>query len=199
MTRRPWPDLPDAIFIACHDKPREDSMASRRELIKAIGAAAVALPTITDATVLAQGTNSPPIDAAAATGGRFSQAATEAFLAQFETAWRPLDPQLRFVLRLIYARLQGLPPPAQLPPAELRRINGSLSFFFNAGRRRCRMSRRRRSTCRAAAPRYGSTIPARPPPHPPWFSSTGAAGSWAVSTSMTASRARLRNAPACAA
>jgi acetyl esterase len=108
-------------------------MVSRRELIKAIGAGVAALPTITDATALAQGTVSPPTDAPASGVGSASQAATQAFLAQFETAWRPLDPQLRFVLRLIYARLQGLPPPAQLPPAELRRINASLSFYFNAG------------------------------------------------------------------
>ena len=97
-------------------------MASRREVIKAIGASAAALPTIGDATALAQGTVSSPTDAA-----------TAAFLAQFAAAWRPLDPQLRFVLRLIYARLQGLPPPSQLSPAELRRINASLSFYFNAG------------------------------------------------------------------
>jgi acetyl esterase len=83
---------------------------------------------------LAQGTVSPPIDAAVAAVDRpVSQTDTEAFLAQFEVAWRPLDPQLRFVLRLIYARLQGLPPPAMLSPAELRRINAGLSFFFNAG------------------------------------------------------------------
>jgi acetyl esterase len=110
-------------------------MASRRELIKAIGAGAAALPTISDAAALAQGTISPPIDAAVAGVDRpvVSQTDTEAFLAQFEAAWRPLDPQLRFVLRLIYARLQGLPPPAMLSPAELRRINAGLSFFFNAG------------------------------------------------------------------
>jgi acetyl esterase len=109
-------------------------MASRRELIKAIGAGAAALPTISDAAALAQGTVSPPIDAAAAAVDRpVGQTDTEAFLAQFEAAWHPLDPQLRFVLRLIYARLQGLPPPAMLSPAELRRINGGLSFFFNAG------------------------------------------------------------------
>jgi acetyl esterase len=63
---------------------------------------------------------------------RFSPA-TEAFLAQFAAAWRPLDSQLCAVLRTIYARLQGLPPPAEIPPAELRRINTSLSFFLNAG------------------------------------------------------------------
>jgi acetyl esterase len=99
-----------------------------------MGVGAAALPTAGDATVLAQGSARSPADAAAASGeptpGRPD---TEAFLAQFETAWRPLDPQLRFVLRLIYARLQGLPPPAQLSPAELRRINNGLSFYFNAG------------------------------------------------------------------
>src|SRR6202034_4345158 len=83
----------DAIFVACRDN-RGNPMASRRELIKAIGAGVAALPTIGGAATLAQGTVSSPADAA-----------TEAFLAQFETAWCPLDPQLRFVLRLIYARL----------------------------------------------------------------------------------------------
>jgi acetyl esterase len=57
---------------------------------------------------------------------------TEAWLAQFEPAWRPLDPQLRFVLRLIYGQLKGLPPPAELSPAQLRTINASLSFYLNA-------------------------------------------------------------------
>ena len=104
------------------------------ELIKAIGAGAAALPTITDATALAQETVSPPIDAATAIGaGSAGQAKTQAFLAQFETAWRPLDPQLRFVLGLIYAGLQEVPPPDQLSPTELRRINDGVSFYFNAG------------------------------------------------------------------
>jgi acetyl esterase len=58
---------------------------------------------------------------------------TKAFLAQFEPAWRPLDPQLRGVLRTLYARLMGLPPPSLLAPAELRRLNGELSFYWNAG------------------------------------------------------------------
>ena len=108
--------------------------ASRRELIKAMGAGAAALPTVADATVIAQGTAGSPTSAPAASGGQSPGGAdTQAFLAQFEAAWRPLDPQLRFVLRLIYARLQGLPPPAQLSPAELRRINSSLAFYFNAG------------------------------------------------------------------
>jgi acetyl esterase len=58
---------------------------------------------------------------------------TEAFLKLFEESWRLLDPQVRLVLRLIYGGLRGLPPPAQLPVAELRRINASLSFYLNAG------------------------------------------------------------------
>jgi acetyl esterase len=60
-------------------------------------------------------------------------AETESFLKLFENAWRPLDPQVRLVLRLIYGGLRGLPPPSQLSVAELRRINAGLSFYFNAG------------------------------------------------------------------
>jgi acetyl esterase len=59
--------------------------------------------------------------------------ATDAFLAQFDEAWRPLNPQVRAVLRLIYAKLEGTPPPAQLSPAELRKINAELSFYLGAG------------------------------------------------------------------
>jgi len=59
--------------------------------------------------------------------------ATDAFLAQFDAAWRPLNPQVRAVLRLIYAKLEGTPPPAQLSPAELRKINAELSFYLGAG------------------------------------------------------------------
>ena len=105
---------------------------SRRELIQALGVGAAALP-IGDATLSAQSAGPMPTDASASGDRTPSQSETEKFLAQFETAWRPLDPQLRFVLRLIYARLQGLPPPAQLSPTELRRINTSLSFYLNAG------------------------------------------------------------------
>ncbi len=61
------------------------------------------------------------------------QPEVERWLELFEPAWRPLDPQLRAVLRRIYASLMGLPPPAQLSPAELRRINAGLSFYFGAG------------------------------------------------------------------
>jgi acetyl esterase len=100
---------------------------SRRDLIKAIGAGAAAFPGAEDVTdVLAQGSST-------GTAPATEPSKAEAFLAQFETAWRPLDPQLRAVLRSIYARLQGLPPPAELSPAQLRRINASLSFYFNAG------------------------------------------------------------------
>jgi acetyl esterase len=107
-------------------------MASRRDLIKAIGVGVAAWPTIPEGTALAQGIAAPPLNDAPVSGDRPSPAA-EAFVAMFETAWRPLDPQLRFVLRLIYARLVGLPPPDKLSPAELRTINASLAFFFNAG------------------------------------------------------------------
>src|SRR3981081_1269542 len=58
--------LLNAIYIA--SQPGEHPMVSRRELIKAIGAGVAALPTITDATALAQGTVSPPTDAAPASG-----------------------------------------------------------------------------------------------------------------------------------
>lgn len=99
--------------------------ASRRDLIKAIGAGAAALPAVEDAVAA---------DAGTAPGEHTAeQSKTEAFLAQFETAWRPLDPQLRAILRVIYARLMGLPPPSELAPADLRRINGELSFYWNAG------------------------------------------------------------------
>jgi acetyl esterase len=96
--------------------------ASRRDLNKLLVAGVAALPASGDPTsVLAQGT------------GASRQAETETWLAQFESAWRPLDPQLRAVLCTIYARLMGLPPPSELSPAELRRINGELSFYWNAG------------------------------------------------------------------
>jgi acetyl esterase/lipase len=62
-----------------------------------------------------------------------AESESEAFLALFETAWRPLDPQLRAVMRSIYGKLRGVPPPAELSVEELRRINASLSFYFNAG------------------------------------------------------------------
>jgi acetyl esterase len=104
--------------------------ASRRELIQAITVGAAALPAVGEAAVLAQNAGPLPIDLFSGDGDRRK---TEAFLAQFEPAWHRLDPQLRFVLRLIYARLQDVPPPVQLSPTELRRINGSLSFYFNAG------------------------------------------------------------------
>lgn len=107
--------------------------ASRRTLIKALSAGMAALPNMgTDAMAQDGGAGS---HSAALVGGdcsRFSPE-TEAFLAQFAAAWSRLDPQLCAVLRTIYARLQGLPPPAVIPAPELRRINTSLSFFLNAG------------------------------------------------------------------
>src|SRR5438552_8471170 len=88
------------------DHRSESQMTSRREVIKAIGAGAAALPAVAEATdALAQGAV-PSLASSAAATGDFSQAlsASDPFVAQFEQAWRPLDPQLRAVLRLIYAR-----------------------------------------------------------------------------------------------
>jgi hypothetical protein len=87
-------------------------MTSRREVVQAIGVGAAALPVLADAV----SANPPPAQIETSVGGPDRSAATEAFLAQFETAWRPLDPQLPFVLRLIYARPQGLPPPVSRHP-----------------------------------------------------------------------------------
>jgi hypothetical protein len=87
---------------------------SRRDFIKTIGASAVVLEGTAGA--LAQ-----------------SSCPTDAFLAQYEPAWRPLDRQLREVLRQIYGRLKDLTPPTKLSPAELRTINGQLSFYWGAG------------------------------------------------------------------
>src|SRR6186997_1205326 len=82
---------------------------SRRELIKGIAMVAQILLPI-EANAVDQ--NSAPIP---------ENAETESFLKLFEEAWRPLNPQVRLVLRLIYGGLRGLPPPSQLSVAELRR------------------------------------------------------------------------------
>jgi acetyl esterase len=93
---------------------------SRRALIK--GLATTTFSGIGNTPVVAQSSGPMP-----------EEAETEAFLKLFEDAWRPLDPQVRLVLRLIYGGLKGLPPPAQLSVAELRQINTRLSFYLNAG------------------------------------------------------------------
>lgn len=104
--------------------------ASRRDLIRAMSAGAASLSTRGDTTnALAQDAPSPCPNAEHAP----EQSETQPWLDQFEPAWRPLDPQLRAVLRMIYARLKGLPPPAQLAASELKWINAGLSFFFSAG------------------------------------------------------------------
>src|SRR5262245_2551298 len=95
---------------------------SRRALIKGL---AMIAPTL-----LPIGTR---FSAAQSSGPMPGDADTEAFLKLFEEAWRPLDPQVRLVVRLICGGLRGLPPPAQLSVAELRRINAGLSFYLNAG------------------------------------------------------------------
>jgi acetyl esterase len=95
---------------------------SRREVIRGLTMVAPTLLPIGTMPAATQSSGPMPEDAD-----------TESFLKLFEDAWRPLDPQVRLVLRLIYGGLRGLPPPSQLSVAELRRINADLSFYFNAG------------------------------------------------------------------
>lgn len=110
-------------------------LASRRALLRAFGAGITVLPTISaagDAVAPGAGGGSSPFSPHARVYCEFSEQA-KPFLNLFESSWQPLDPQLRAVMRMIYAQLQGLGPPAELPVAELRRINTSLSFYLNAG------------------------------------------------------------------
>src|SRR4029450_3101488 len=55
------------------------------------------------------------------------------YLARFETAWRPLDPQQAAVLAMIYRRYRGTRPVHQLSPAEARALDQDFSFFISAG------------------------------------------------------------------
>lgn len=97
---------------------------SRREVVAALGAGAALMP----AGAIAQIASPPPpaLDAAKA-------AATEAYLARFAEAWKPLDPQLRRVLGTIYGILEGAPPPQDFTPEQLRAGNAGFSFYFTAG------------------------------------------------------------------
>ena len=82
--------------------------ASRRDLIKAIGAGAACLPSRKQPGPWRKALLAA--HPAGAASGDFSQglSASDPFVAQFEQAWRPLDPQLRAVLRLIYATTEGI-------------------------------------------------------------------------------------------
>ncbi len=62
----------------------------------------------------------------------FSDSAQQ-FLDRFEESWRSLNPQMRAVLRMIYAQMRGLPALDQLSVPDLRRINTDLIFYLNAG------------------------------------------------------------------
>lgn len=57
----------------------------------------------------------------------------DAFLKQFEEAWRPLDRQVAAVLGVLYAKAQGKPPLFSLSPEEVRRAVAPLDFFVSAG------------------------------------------------------------------
>ena len=54
---------------------------------------------------------------------------------QFADAWRPLDPQVAFVLSIIYSRAitQGIKPLNEMPPAEAREVVKLMQFYFGAG------------------------------------------------------------------
>jgi acetyl esterase/lipase len=58
---------------------------------------------------------------------------TDDYLARFETAWRPLDPQQAAVLAMIYRRYRGTRPVHELSPAEARALDIDFSFFISAG------------------------------------------------------------------
>jgi acetyl esterase len=111
--------------------------ASRRGLFRSLeaGLTTSVLPTISAAdgtTAPGAGNGAPSSPPHPRVFGDFSEK-TKKFLDLFESDWKPLNPQLRAVMRMIYAQLQGLGPPAEIPAAELRRVNQSLSFFLNAG------------------------------------------------------------------
>jgi acetyl esterase len=58
---------------------------------------------------------------------------TDDFLAPFEAAWRPLDPQQAAVLAMIYRRYRGTKPVHELSPAEARALDVDFGFFISAG------------------------------------------------------------------
>lgn len=55
--------------------------------------------------------------------------------ADFAAAWKPLDPQVAFVLSIIYSRAiaQGIKPLNEMAPAEARRVVHLLQFYLGAG------------------------------------------------------------------
>ena len=60
---------------------------------------------------------------------------TEKVLALFAEAWRPLDPQVAFVLSVIYSRAiaQGIKPLNEMTPVEARRVTALMQFYLGAG------------------------------------------------------------------
>ena len=125
---------------------------------------------------------------------------TENVLAPFADAWKPLDPQVAFVLSIIYSRAiaQGIKPLNEMPPAEARDVVKLMQFYLGAGAPAIPHIEERSSSPRAVRFAYGSTIPARRRRRPPSSSCMAAAGSCATSTSTTASRASSRSVPDCA-
>lgn len=110
-------------------------LASRRALLRAFGAGLTPLPTISAAGgegAQGAGGGSPPAPLRSRVYCDFPDSSKQ-FLDLFESSWRNLNPQVRAVLRMIYAQLQGIGSPAEIPAPEMRRINSHLSFYLNAG------------------------------------------------------------------
>jgi acetyl esterase len=76
-------------------------------------------------------------DSAAEWGAKVTENAIspEAIRARFADAWRPLDPQVAFVLSVIYSRAiaQGIKPLNEMTPVEARRVTTLMQFYLGAG------------------------------------------------------------------
>src|SRR5688572_6404195 len=107
---------------------------SRRGLIKALGVGVASCLTAGNVTVFAKGSARMPAHVLPIDG----DPAVEAFLAQFDAAWRPLDLQLRFVLRLIYGASWDCRPPPSSSRQNSERSTAGCHSTSTPVRRRCR-------------------------------------------------------------
>lgn len=58
---------------------------------------------------------------------------TDSFLAQFEPAWRPLDPDVAAILATIYTKNKDFKPLYEMSPAEARAAVATMAPFFTHG------------------------------------------------------------------
>ena len=133
----------------CKLEETHGAVTPRKADVRAIGVRCCSRLTAGNATAFAQGQ-------CPYAGSRFAnleRSWAEAFLAQFDAAWRPAatrSPALRAA-----PDLRGLMPGCRPPPSSSRRTPKDQQravIYFNAGlRRRCRTSRNGRSRCRAGA------------------------------------------------